>query len=159
MGIHIPISIIQLRTIYRGFPGFADHLALHEIGDTQDILAVTPKFFNESGGAAAGSGVGDEDAVRQSADKAIALLGERSRDSVLRRWKRRKDEQTAILEGRLEFGLQMHSDDTPSRNPDDRLTATEQDSQALPFHDRVKAADEYLAFVPHLRNGVESLED
>ena len=103
--------------------------------------------------------MGDEDAGGQSADEAIALFGECCRDSVLRGWKGREDEQAPILEGWLEFGLETHSDNASRGNPDDGLVATEKDSQALPFHDGVEAADEQLSFIAHLGDGIEGLED
>ena len=103
--------------------------------------------------------MGYEDAISQSANKAIALLGECGRYSVLCGWKGREDEQTTILERRLEVGLQTHSDNAPSGNPDDGLAATEKNSEALPFHDRVKASDEDLAFVAHLGHGVKRFQD
>ena len=86
--------------------------------------------------------MGDEDAVGECADESVALLGESGCDASVSgsRGKGREDEQTAILEGRLEFGLQPHPYDASRRNPDYGLSATEEDSQALPFHDRMKTS-------------------
>jgi hypothetical protein len=93
--------------------------------------------------AASWSGMGDEDAVGECADKAVSLMSEHSRDaSVCRsRSEGREDEQPPAREGWLKFRLQAHSCDASCRNPDYGLAATEQDSKALPFHNRVKAAN------------------
>ena len=103
--------------------------------------------------------MGDEDAVGQSADEAVALVCKSGCDSILHGWKGREDEQAPILEGWLEFGLETHSDNASRGNPDDGLVATEKDSQALPFHNGVKAADEYLAFIAQSGDGIEGLQD
>ena len=129
------------------------------IADSQDALACGAECDTEIKGSTIRGGVGNEDAVGQSADEEVALFGECGRDSVLCGGKGREDEQSAIFEGWLEFGLEAHSDDAPGGNPDDGLAATKQDSKALPFHDGVKAADEYLAFVAHPGDGIEGLED
>jgi hypothetical protein len=42
---------------------------------------------------------------------------------------------------------------------DDALAATEQDSQPLPFHHGVEAANENCALVAHPSDGIEGLED
>jgi hypothetical protein len=129
------------------------------IADSQDTLAGVTERGAERKSAAVGGSVGDEDAVGKSADETIALVRESRRDSVLRGWKGREDEQAAILEGWLEFGLETHSDDASRWNPDDGLAATEKDSKALPFHDGVEAANEYLTFIAHPRDGIEGLQD
>ena len=115
------------------------------IADSQDALACGAECDTERKGSAIRSCVGDEDAVSQCADEEVALFGECGRDSVLCGGKGREDEQAAILTGGLEFWLETHPDDAPGRNPDDGLVATEKNSKALPFHDGVKTADEYLA--------------
>lgn len=122
-------------------------------------LPAGQEYTAQCGTLAAGGGVGNEDSVGESADKAIALFCECCRNSVLRGWKGREDEQAAILEGWLEFGLETHSDDASRWNPDDGLAATEKDSKALPFHDGVEAANEYLTFIAHPRDGIEGLQD
>ena len=87
------------------------------IADSQDTLAGVAECGAERKSAAVGGGVGDEDAVGQSADEAIALFGECCRDSVVRGGKGREDEQAAILEGWLEFGFQTHPDRCSGREP------------------------------------------
>lgn len=105
--------------------------------------------------------MGDEDAVGECAYESVALLGESDCDACVSgsRGKGREDEQAPILEGRLEFGLQSHPYDAPRRNPDYGLSATEQDSKALPFHCGVETAHENLALVPHLDDRVKGLEN
>jgi hypothetical protein len=105
--------------------------------------------------------VGDEDLVREGADELIALPRERCCHPGVcgYRWKGREDEQPAILEAWLEFRLHAHPDDASGWHPDDGLTATEKDAEALPLHDRVKPANKNLAIVTHLRDGIEGLQD
>jgi hypothetical protein len=71
--------------------------------------------------------VGDEDLVRQGADKAIAPYGDRCRHpGILGNGRKgRKYQQPSFFEGWLEFGLSTHADNAPSRHLDDGLTAPE----------------------------------
>ena len=103
--------------------------------------------------------MGDEDAVGECADEAVAGFGQGCGDALVLRWEWGEDEQTAGIEGGNQLRLQVHSYDGAGGNPDDGLAATEQDAQALPLHDRVEAANENLALVAHPGDGIEGLQD
>ena len=104
------------------------------------MLARAMELLAKRKSTTVGSGVGDEDPVGECADKTVALVSERGCDASIcsSRSKGREDEQAPILKGRLEFGLQSHPYDASCWNPDYGLSATEQDSKALPFHYRVE---------------------
>jgi len=89
----------------------------------------------------------------------VAGFGMGCCDPLVLRGKWGKDQQAAGIEGGSQLRLQMHSNDGAGWNPDDGMAATEQDAQALPLHDRVEAADENLALVAHLGDGIEGLQD
>ena len=129
------------------------------IVDCVHTLACGREFSAECGGLAAGGGMGDEDVVGECADQAVAGFGQGCGDALVLGWEWGQDEQTAGVEGRKQLWLQVHSYDGAGGNPDDGLAATEQDAQALPFHDRVEAAYQNLALVAHLRDGIEGLQD
>ena len=93
------------------------------------------ELFYQRSSSSAGCGVGDEDAVGECADEAVAGFGQGCGDALVlwRKWG--EDQQTVGIEGRDQLRLQVHPDDGAGGNPDDGLTATEQDAQALPLHD------------------------
>ena len=124
-----------------------------------NTFVVSQKCMAQSQSPATRGGVRDEDAVGESAHKAVASLRESSGDAFSLRGEWREDQEAAVSEGWDQFWLQAHADDGAGRNPDDRLAATEQDAHALPLHHRVEAADENLALVAHPGNGIEGLED
>ena len=103
--------------------------------------------------------MGNEDAVGECADEAVAGFGHGCCDALVLWWEWGQDEQTAGIEGGNQLRLQVHSCNGAGGNPDDGLSAAKQDAQTLPLHDSVEAANENPALVTHLGDGIKGLQD
>lgn len=99
----------------------------------------------------------DENAIRYRGEKTITFLGERGGDPLLFRFKRRKNEESAIFEGGMELGPQVHASDASRRHPDNRLPTPHQYAEALLFHWRMEPAGQDSSLVSPGSHNVEAL--
>jgi len=91
----------------------------------QQGLSTVPQRHGERQRSAGRGGMSDEDAVGEGAYETVSGIGKGGRDSFVLWLERRQDQQAASSKGGLKFGLEVHADDAPGRDPDHRLTTAE----------------------------------
>lgn len=103
--------------------------------------------------------MGDKDLVSQCGDQRIAAVGGVGGNAARGFLERGQQKQTTRVQGGLPGARETHSVQGARRADDERLPATQEDVEAVPFDRGMEAADDGFALVAEAGGGIVGAQD